>query len=194
MNRKDKYYIKAKKDNLRSRAAFKLMEIQEKFNVISENSNVLEIGASPGGWTQVIRTITGRPVISVDINRMKPIDGVIFIQGDIKNPDIINIIQKTMEGEGIEKIDVILSDAMVKTSGIGERDHYESYLLGTAVMEMALKLLSPHGNVVIKQFQGDETGNFINKWKQYYSFNKITKPRASRSESREIYIVFKDRI
>ncbi len=103
MNRKDKYYIKAKKDNLRSRAAFKLMEIQEKFNVISENSNVLEIGASPGGWTQVIRTITGRPVISVDINRMKPIDGVIFIQGDIKNPDIINIIQKLWKARELKK-------------------------------------------------------------------------------------------
>ncbi len=194
MNRKDKYYKKAKKQNYRSRASFKLIEIQNKFNIINKNSYVLEFGASPGGWTQVIKQLTDMPIISIDINKMPPVDNVIFIQGDILNSNIEEQIDETMSKNNIKSIDVFLSDAMVKTSGIAEKDSYESYTICEQIMALSEEFLKTGGNVLLKQFQGEMTNEFLNKWRDKFQFYKITKPHASRKESREIYIIFKGKI
>ncbi len=191
MNRKDKYYKKAKKQNYRSRASFKLIEIQNKFNIINKNSYVIEFGSSPGGWTQVIKQFTDMPIISVDLNAMQPIDNVLFIQGDILNYNIGKPIRETMAKNDIESIDVFLSDAMVRTSGIAERDSYESYTICEQIMVLSEEFLKRGGNVLLKQFQGEMTNEFLNKWKDKFQFYKITKPHASRKESREIYIILK---
>ncbi len=194
MNRKDKYYTKAKKDNYRSRASYKLLEIQSKFNIISPGDFVLEFGSSPGGWTQVVQKFTDKPVISVDISRMDPIENVLFIQGNINDPELTSKIRDVMISAGIEYIETVISDAMIKTSGNYDRDHYGSYLLCENVMKRSLSLLAIGGNAVVKQFQGDSTNLFVNTWKEYFNFYKVTKPNASRQHSREVYIVFKDKI
>ena len=194
MDRKDKYYTKAKKDNYRSRASYKLLEIQQKFNIIFPDDSVLEFGSSPGGWTQVVQQFTDKPVISVDISRMDPIENVLFIQGDINDPELTSKIRDAMVSAGINSINTVISDAMVKTSGNYDRDHYGSYLLCENVMKRSISLISRGGNAVLKQFQGDSTNQFVNTWKQHFNFYKVTKPNASRQHSREVYIIFKGKI
>jgi len=194
MDRKDKYYIKAKKEQYRSRAAFKLIEIEKKYNIINKNDYVLEFGSSPGGWTQIIKEYNDMPVVSVDLNRMAPLDNVIFIQGDITDKSLNNKIKEIMVSANIKFFNAILSDAMVKTSGNIELDHYRSYNLCENVMESSIDLLSKNGNMLLKQFQGDMTNEFVNKWKNNFSFYKITKPHASRAHSKEVYILFKNKI
>ncbi|WP_337860275.1 RlmE family RNA methyltransferase [Ferroplasma sp.] len=194
MERKDTYYKKARKENYRSRASFKLLEIQSKFNIIYQNDHVLEFGSSPGGWTQVVQQFTEEPVIAVDITPMDPIKDVVFIKGDINNPGLKEKIIVAMNSLGINAISTVLSDAMVKTSGNYDRDHYNSYLLCDSVMRISIDLLSSGGNVVLKQFQGDSTIEFVDKWKNNFHFYKVTKPKASRQHSREVYIIFKDKV
>lgn len=194
MERKDKYYARAKKDNFRSRASYKLLEIQSKFGVIYKMDYVIEFGSSPGGWTQVVQKFTERPVIAVDISPMDPMENVTFIQGNINDPGLTDKIKIAMDSLGINSVSTILSDAMIKTSGNYDRDHMGSYLLCDNVMNISKDLLSSGGNVVLKQFQGDSTMKFVNKWKIFFNFYKVTKPNASRQHSREVYIIFKDKV
>jgi 23S rRNA (uridine2552-2'-O)-methyltransferase len=194
MYKKDRYYTKAKKENYRSRASYKLLEIQSKFSIIWKTDHVLEFGSSPGGWTQVVQEFTEKPVIAIDINSMDPIDNVTFIQGNINDPEITVKIKTAMESLGINAISTVLSDAMIKTSGNYDRDHAGSYLLCDNVMNRSIDLLGSGGNVVLKQFQGDSTMEFVNKWKTHFNFYKVTKPHASRHHSSEVYIIFKDKI
>ncbi len=193
MDRKDKYYTRAKKEKYRSRAAFKLIEIEKKYNVIGRDDYVLEFGSSPGGWTQIIREYTDMPVVSVDLNRMVPLDNVIFIQGNINDGSLHDKINEIMVSNGIKSFNTVLSDAMVKTSGNSEMDHYRSYELCENVMKLSVDLLSKNGNMLLKQFQGDMTNGFLDKWKGNFNFYKITKPHASRAHSKEIYILFKNK-
>ena len=194
MNRKDRYYTRAKKDNFRSRASYKLLEIQSKFNVIWKTDYVIEFGSSPGGWTQVVQKLTEKPVIAIDISPMDPIENVTFVQGNINDPELSEKIKIAMDSLGISTVSTVLSDAMIKTSGNYDRDHMGSYLLCDNVMNLSIDLLSSGGNVVLKQFQGDSTMAFVNKWKVYFNYYKVTKPNASRQHSREVYIIFKDKI
>ncbi|WP_276922447.1 RlmE family RNA methyltransferase [Ferroplasma acidiphilum] len=194
MNRKDRYYSRAKKDNFRSRASYKLLEIQSKFNVIWKTDYVIEFGSSPGGWTQVVQKLTEKPVIAIDISPMDPIENVTFVQGNINDPELSEKIKIAMDSLGISTVSTVLSDAMIKTSGNYDRDHMGSYLLCDNVMNLSIDLLSSGGNVVLKQFQGDSTMAFVNKWKVYFNYYKVTKPNASRQHSREVYIIFKDKI
>lgn len=189
--RQDRYYYKAKKDSLRSRASYKLREIQNKFEVLDEGDIVLEFGASPGGWTQVVLGVTQSPVVAVDLAPMEPLENVIFIKRDINDPRVEEDIRNALQELGITEIDVILSDAMVKTSGDKSRDHASSYLLCRRVMELSEIFLKQDGNIVLKQFQGDLTPQFLNEWKRKYRFSKITSTQASRSGSREVYIILK---
>ena len=190
-DRKDYYYKKAKQQNYRSRAAFKLMELQTKSSILKYGDNVLEIGSSPGGWTQIIRSITERPVISVDLNDMEPIEGVYFIRGNISNPAINERIKPYMEKLHIEKFSAVLSDAMSRTSGKRDIDHSSSYLLCKRVMEISMDLLAEGGTVVVKQFQGDLTIPFLNEWSPRFRNSRITNVAASRESSSEVYIIFK---
>lgn len=187
---RDSYYYLAKKERYRSRAAFKLLELQTKFNLLAEGQNILEIGASPGGWTQIATSITRSKVISVDINRMDPLDDVIFIRGRVGDKSLSQRIRDEMERQNIEAFDGILSDAMTRTSGNRDIDHSSSYLICGEVMALADTFLGEGGFVVVKQFQGDLTAQFVNSWRKRFSFSKITRVAASRESSSEIYIVF----
>lgn len=190
VNRKDAYYHRAKNVGFRSRASFKLLEIQSKFELLSEGDLVLEIGSSPGGWTQVILDITGQPVVAVDIVKMEPVDGVIFLKGNVYDPALSSSLSDILAQLGKEKFDAVLSDAMVKTSGDRNIDHSSSYLLCKRVMELSDDFLGRGGKVLLKQFQGDMTDEFFQEWGRKYRFKKKTAPRASRSGSREIYLIF----
>lgn len=189
-NRKDTYYHKAKDEGLRSRASFKILEMQEKFLLLKEGDLVLEIGSSPGGWSQVIQELTGETVVSVDREKMEPLPGVIFIKSDVYNPGLEEKLQSTLSELGRNSFDALLSDAMVHTSGDSNLDHSKSYLLCRRVMELAERFISLEGTVLLKQFQGDMTESFFKEWGRKYRFKKKTSPRASRSGSRELYLIF----
>ncbi|MEM0140260.1 MAG: RlmE family RNA methyltransferase [Ferroplasma sp.] len=191
MERKDKYYTKAKKDNYRSRASYKLLELQSKFNIIEDNSSVVEFGSAPGGWTQVLKGITSKSIICIDINNMEAIDGVTFLRGNINDPGLKSKINDILMLNNMPCVSTVLSDAMVHTSGDYSRDHYESYMLCENVMKNSYDLLCHGGNMVLKQFQGEMTSIFINEWKSKFNFYRITKPNASRQHSREVYIILK---
>ncbi|MEM0155467.1 MAG: RlmE family RNA methyltransferase [Thermoplasmataceae archaeon] len=189
-DRKDKYYVKAKKDNFLSRAVYKLSEIQEKFSIIREQDTVLEIGSAPGGWTQFLLSINGVKVISVDRSPYQKLDGATQIRKDIFSDEIWGILDERLSSMGVGGFNVVLSDAMSHTSGNHSRDHASSYLICDRVMSIAERLLLQGGNAVIKHFQGDLTKNLIEKWSGKFRGYKITTPKASRSGSREIYIIF----
>ncbi len=189
-DRRDKFYYLAKKERYRSRAAFKLLELQTKYGFLKEGQNILEIGSSPGGWSQIVTSITGSIVFSVDIDKMDPLENNVFIRGRVGDKALKVRIKDEMDKLGIEAFDGILSDAMSKTSGNQDIDHSSSYLICQEVMALAETLLKPDGFVLVKQFQGDLTVKFVNQWKKYFGFSKITKVAASREGSKEIYIIF----
>ena len=189
-DRRDKFYYLAKKERYRSRAAFKLLELQTKYGFLKEGQNILEIGSSPGGWSQIVTSITGSIVFSVDIDKMDPLENNVFIRGRVGDKALKVRIKDEMDKLGIEAFDGILSDAMSKTSGNQDIDHSSSYLICQEVMALAETLLKPDGFVLVKQFQGDLTVKFVNQWKKYFVFSKITKVAASREGSKEIYIIF----
>lgn len=191
-DRRDRYYYLAKKERYRSRAAFKLLELQTKFDFLKEGQNILEIGGSPGGWTQIVTSITKSLIISVDTSKMEPLENTIFIKGRVGDKSLKDRIKDEMDRHGIKQIDGIVSDAMTKTSGNRDIDHSSSYLICQEVMELANSLLAENGFVLVKQFQGDLTVQFINTWKKSFRFAKLTKVAASRESSKEVYIIFQN--
>ncbi len=188
---KDKYYYKAKREKFYSRAAYKLLEMQNKFNLIHNGDAILEIGSSPGGWTQIITDMTGRDTFCIDRKSMRNIPGSIFIRGDVSEGGTLSALREVMASRGVARFDGILSDAMSQTTGTIGIDHSSSYLICKSVMDLAKDFLKIGGYVVVKQFQGDLTQQFFTGWSKEFSFSKITTVSATRKGSREIYIVFK---
>ena len=189
---RDKYYYRAKKERFNSRAAYKLLEISRKFGIPREGDHDLEIGSSPGGWTQVITEISGQEVFCVDKNSMKKVPGAIFLRGDITRPEFLDELRETMSLRGVRSFDGILSDAMSQTTGNTSIDHSSSYLICQSVLSLSADFLREHGYVVVKQFQGDLTKTFFSEWGKRFTFSKITTVSASRKGSKEIYMIFKD--
>ena len=184
-DRQDYYYWKAKKLGYRSRAAFKLLQMNKTFKLIREGDYVLDLGASPGGWSQVAAELGAR-VVAVDINPMKPIEGVTFIRGDITKPETLGEIKKI-----VEEYDVVLCDASPKISGKWTIDHLLSVDLARSAFNIAKQVLKPGGNFVVKIFQGEEIQNVYNEFKPFFRFKKFHSPKASRKKSAEIYFVGK---
>ncbi len=185
-HKRDYYYRLAKREGYRSRAAYKLIEIQEKFNVIDKNADVLDLGSFPGSWLQVSRFLTSGKVVGVDLKEIKPINGVHTIKGDITEESTLEKIK-----EVCEKFDVVLSDASPKTTGIEDLDNYRSYEIAVSVLKIAEELLKKGGNLVLKIFQGEEMNKILKELKKRFKFVKVTKPKASKKYSREVYIVCK---
>lgn len=190
VNRKDRFYLKAKRENYRSRAVYKLSEIQEKFRIIGEGDLVLEIGSAPGGWTQYLLGIDGVHVVSVDRIPYESIANSVSIKKDIFSGDIFEIISDVLKSGDSPGFNAILSDAMDHTSGNHSRDHASSYLICDRVMLLSSRFLVSGGNVLLKHFQGDLTKELIDKWSPKFRGHKNTTPKATRSGSREMYILF----
>lgn len=186
--KRDGYYKQAKKAGYRSRSAYKLKQINDRYNVISKGDIAIDLGCAPGGWLQVARDIVGPEgtVLGVDIQRMEPLDNVTFIRGDITNPKTIEkIISK------IAKADVVLSDMSPNITGHYSMDHARSVDLAERALEIVKKTLKPRGNFVVKVFEGDLFKDYFDKIKSSFEFTKAHSPKATRKQSSEIYIIGK---
>jgi 23S rRNA methylase len=184
--RKEKYYRLAKKEGYRSRASYKLIQINDKFHIIRDGINILDLGSSPGGWSQVISELNPHGKnLAVDIIPMEKIDNVNFIRKDIMENDFPDFILSKFG----EKFNLILSDILMKTSGDSNRDHANSYFIAKRVFDIALKLLQKNGHLVVKMLQGDLTQQLIKEYSKYFREIKITKPPSSSPRSPEIYIL-----
>ncbi|WP_290598030.1 MULTISPECIES: SAM-dependent methyltransferase [unclassified Archaeoglobus] len=184
-DKQDYYYWKAKKEGYRSRAAYKLLQMNRTFKLIREGDLVLDLGATPGGWSQVAVEL-GAKVVAVDLNPMPPIDGVTFIKGDIMAPETLERIKEISE-----TYDVVMSDASPKISGKWTIDHLRSIDLARASFNIAKEVLKPGGNFVVKVFQGEEIQKLFGELKPYFRFKKFHSPKASRKRSAEVYFVGK---
>lgn len=178
--RKDKFFHKARKEGYRARSSFKLIEIQKKYNLIKSNSSVLDLGCAPGSWLQIIKKYTNGFILGIDIEPIKPVKGVTFIQDDI-NKIKIN-----------KKFDVVLSDIAPKTTGIRNIDQYHSFDLTKQSFEIAKECLVYHGNFIAKTFQSNETQKLVQKMKSFFQTVKVYIPEATRQGSKEVYIIALD--
>ncbi len=184
----DEFVKKAQKEGYRSRAVYKLLEIIEKNNVIHSGDVVLDLGAAPGGWSQVAAKFVGEKgkVIASDILPIEEIKGVIFLQGDFTEE---SIYEKLLELIGVFKVNVVLSDMAPNMSGQLSVDQPKSMYLADLAIEMAIKTLDLNGSFIVKLFQGEGFDAFVQTTKK--SFKKVTvlKPKASRTRSKEVYLL-----
>ena len=186
--KRDPYYRKAKSEGYRSRAAYKLREINNRVRIIRKGSRVLDLGATPGGWSQVAREIVGSngKVVAVDPVPMDSIEGVSFIQGDIEDEEILEQVL-----ELCPQYDVVISDASPKLSGNRTLDRGKSLALNWAILKVASELLKKNGGTIVKMYQGSEVDELLEEYRgQYHNFDRL-KPKSSLKRSIEIYLVFR---
>jgi len=188
-HKRDYYYRKAKREDLRSRASFKLLEAVEKYNFMKLGDIVVDLGAAPGGWLQISRKIVGESgfVLGVDINKIEPLGfaNVVTIVGDIRNSEVIRRIKALLP----RPADVVLSDASPNVSGVWEIDHARQIELAERSLSIATSVLRIGGNFFVKVFQGDLQGEFLKSVREWFYKVKTVKPKASRKGSAEIYIL-----
>lgn len=188
--KKDIYYKEAKERGYRSRASYKLKQINTAYKIIKRGSTVIDLGCAPGGWSQVAKEIvceTGR-VIGIDIEEIEPIDGVIFIRGDITEDKTLDKVKDLLEGR---RVDAVISDLSPKISGNYSIDHARSIFLSERALEFAERFLKVKGNFLVKVFQGDMFREFFRKVGSEFRAIKAHSPKASRPSSSEIYIIAK---
>ena len=184
----DPYVEKAKREGYRSRAAYKILEIQRKFKIFDKNSVVLDLGAAPGGWSQVAGQMAKR-VIAVDLLEMPPLSNVEFIKGDFTDDLVIQKINQHLQNQ---KVDVILSDMAPNTCGIKQVDHLRIIGLLETVYDFSKLSLKLGGTLVVKVFQGGAFGKLLTNIKKHFTIVNHFKPLSSRKESCELYLIAKD--
>jgi 23S rRNA (uridine2552-2'-O)-methyltransferase len=183
----DPYVAEAKAKGYRSRAAFKLIELDDKFHFLKPGSRVLDLGAAPGGWSQVARRRVGAKgsVVAADILDMEPLAGVRVLQLDITAEKAPNTIREVLAGPA----DVVLSDMAAPTTGHRATDHLRTTALFEAALELACEVLAPGGTFVGKVFQGGAAPALLARLKKSFRDVRHVKPPASRAESVELYLV-----
>ncbi|QWA10227.1 23S rRNA (uridine(2552)-2'-O)-methyltransferase RlmE [Sodalis ligni] len=184
----DKYVLEAQKKGLRSRAWFKLEEIQQGDRLFKQDMAVVDLGAAPGGWSQYVATQIGKKgrIIACDILPMDPIVGVDFLQGDFRDPLVLKALLERV-GEG--KIQVVMSDMAPNMSGTPAVDIPKAMYLAELALEMGRDVLAPGGSFLVKVFQGEGFDEYLREIRSLFTKVKIRKPDASRARSREVYIV-----
>ena len=184
----DEFVKKAQKEGYRSRAVYKLLEIVEKKAIIRNGDKVLDLGAAPGGWSQVAAKLVGSQgkVIASDILPVELIDGVDFLQGDFTEQSVYDDLLVMTDGA---KVDVVLSDMAPNMSGQLSVDQPKSMYLAELAIEMAIKTLNPGGSFVVKVFQGDGFDVFVQNAKKAFKKVSVIKPKASRPRSKEVYLL-----
>ena len=187
-HRKEAYYKKAKREGYRSRAAFKLFQINKKFRLMKEGQRVIDLGAAPGGWSQVALELVGSggKVIGVDIDSITPMTGVDFIKGDMTAEETLDRIKEKME-----VADVIISDLSPNISGHYSVDQAKSVYLAGMALKTAERLLRPGGKFVVKIFEGEDFPEFLQNLRKKFEFVKVYSPPATRQQSSEVYVVCK---
>jgi 23S rRNA (uridine2552-2'-O)-methyltransferase len=187
--RKDQYRKLAKENMYRSRAVYKLSQLNKSHHFLKEGMKVIDIGAAPGGWLQLASKITGPKgsVIGIDLKEIEPIPNVITIVGNIENEKDVDKLISSLDG----KADVVLSDLAPNVSGLWEMDHLKQIDLTRKAVEFTKTVLKENGYALYKVFQGEDTAEFINYLKDFFLNVIITKPDASRKQSSEIYVLCK---
>jgi len=183
------YYKKAKAENYRSRATYKLVQANAKYGFIKLRDIVVDLGAAPGGWIQAARKMTGKNgfVLGVDLKPIEPFpqDYIRTIVGDLTAPEIVEQILSFLP----RKPDVVISDAAPNITGVWEVDHARQIELATKALDIALQILKPNGNFFVKLFEGDLMNEFVQAVKVHFTEVKIVKPQASRAKSSEMYLL-----
>jgi len=187
--KRDYYYRKAKEENYRSRAAYKLLQAVEKYHFIKNEDVVVDLGAAPGGWIQAARKIVGPNgfILGVDLKPIEPFpeDNIKTIIGDITEKETVQAMMEILP----RKADVVVSDVSPNISGVWEVDHARQIDCAQAALKIALEVLKPDGNFFVKIFEGDMLKEFLGEMKRYFKDVKLIKPKASRAKSSEIFIL-----
>jgi len=187
--KRDYYYRKAKEEEYRSRAAYKLLQAVDKYGFIKPGDVVVDLGAAPGGWLQASRKIVGEKgfVLGVDLRLIQPTShpNVYTIVGDVTDPEIIMRIKTILP----RAADVVISDISPNVSGVWELDHARQLDLAQHSLRIAASVLALNGNFFVKVFQGEMLNDFVKEVREQFSTTKLIKPKASRSESAEIYLL-----
>jgi 23S rRNA (uridine2552-2'-O)-methyltransferase len=183
----DPYVIRAKREGFRSRAAFKLIEIDDKHHVLKPAARVVDLGAAPGGWSQVAGKRIGERgrVIAIDVLQMDPIAGVEFAQLDFLDPSAPDKLKAMLGGQA----DVVLSDMAANTTGHRQTDHLKIVALVETAAQFAAEVLKPGGSFLAKVIQGGTETSLLAALKRDFATVKHVKPAASRADSAELYVL-----
>ena len=186
----DPYVKEARKKGYRSRAAFKLAELDDQLKFLKPGQFVVDLGAAPGGWCQVVAERTkplqsGGKIVAIDYLDMAPIDGTIIFKHDFTADDAPELLKKALGGEA----DIVLSDMAWPTTGHKQTDHLRIIALLEMAYDFAVDVLKPNGVFIAKVFQGGSVNDVLNLMKKDFEKVKHVKPKASRADSAEIYVV-----
>ncbi len=184
----DQYVKMAKKQGLRSRAAFKLMELDDKYHLLHRGMRVVDLGSAPGSWTQVVQRALGESgqLIALDILPMDPLQGVTFIEGDFTEDEPLALLEAALKSH---YVDLVLSDMAPNMSGMGAVDQPRTMYLAELALAFAEKWLEPGGSFVVKVFHGEGFDDFVKQTRPLFEKVQVRKPSASRPRSREVYIL-----
>jgi 23S rRNA (uridine2552-2'-O)-methyltransferase len=184
----DPFVQLAQKEGYRSRAAYKLKEIDEKDRLLKPGTVVVDLGATPGGWSQVASARVGRggKVIALDLLAMDPLSGVRFIQGDFREEGVLKQLEALLENK---PVGLVISDMAPNISGVASADQARAMHLAELAMEFALEHLRPEGSFLVKVFQGAGFEDFLKLMRSHFARVVSRKPRASRDRSSEVYLL-----
>ena len=187
--RRDKYVRQSKLEGYRSRAAYKLKELDEKFKIIKNNLNILDIGSAPGSWTQYLsKKSKGSKIMSIDLKEVEKIKDVYHVVGDFLNSENQKIITDYFP----KKIDLVVSDMAVNTTGNKNLDSIQTGELSLTAMHFAIGMLRPKGIFLSKIFMGSTFNEIVENAKKNFKDSKIFKPPSSRKDSKESFIICKN--
>jgi len=184
----DPFVQMAQKQGYRSRAAYKLIEIDDKDHLLKPGIVVVDLGATPGGWSQVAAARVGRggKVIALDLLPLDPLAGVDFIQGDFREDVVLKQLENMLQGK---PVGLVISDMAPNISGVASADQARAMHLAELAMEFALEHLKPDGNFLVKVFQGEGFEDFLKLMRSHFVKVVTRKPKASRDRSSELYLL-----
>ncbi|MGQ4874083.1 MAG: RlmE family RNA methyltransferase [Promethearchaeia archaeon] len=199
-HKKDPHYKLSKKEGYRARSAYKLLDIEKRYNIFKRAFYILDIGSNPGSWLQVAKKIAEEnltkykdnyyhrdhyKIMGVDIKKISPIEGIELVRMDATS----NEFQEVVNNYFGDQLDLIISDASINKSGNSFSDQARQFNLCFKILNFAIRNLKPKGNFVIKVFQGADFDNFYKRMKKYFAFVKSYKPKATAKKSSEIYLI-----
>ncbi|MBT8063364.1 MAG: 23S rRNA (uridine(2552)-2'-O)-methyltransferase RlmE [Gammaproteobacteria bacterium] len=189
---RDEFVRRAAAEGWRSRAVFKLEEIDQKYRVLKPGMVVVDLGAAPGGWSQYAAKKVGRSgrVVAMDLLDMPPLDGVTFVQGDFTESSVLKQLEALLDGL---PVDLVISDLAPNISGVRAVDQPRSMYLAELALDFASQVLTEDGSLLVKVFQGAGSEEFLRQMRVAFERVRTVKPRASRPRSREVYVLGQNR-